>query len=63
MRIVLPKNNGRLPTKEELRDGAINRENVQITNVSGLARQDFWHPVSRPDGKKGDGTDRKSLQW
>ena len=50
------KNNGRLPTKEELRDGAINRENVQITNVSGLARQDFWHPVSRPDGKKGDWT-------
>ena len=46
--------NGRLPTQQELKDSAVNRENIQITNVSGDARYDFWHPVSRTDKKTGD---------
>ena len=44
------QNGGRLPTKDEL---AIAKVNTPSLTCRGSF--DFWHPVSRVDGKKNDG--------
>jgi hypothetical protein len=46
---IAKKNGGRLPTRRELMNAGVNKASVRYKGTT-----DFWHPVTRTDGRKND---------